>query len=443
MSTTIKHAFAYFVRHYDSILALLIAAIASGLGFAGQATPEQLSPYVLAVLVLMSVSLIRSADSRAVLIEKTKLLLNHAEHPLTDTVFSHETEERDLIAQAVSELWLVQETGSRIAEVNRPELLSFLRRGGTARLVLTMPTEPVAELMAFRNANLSPRAILDRAQAFTYHLGSLLQEAGADAERLTVRYLPYPVDWTLAVSDPNSPLAQNRRAVARTAGFRVPYADKVDMHLRESVAPQTFAYFHSQAASLYRHATKCVLLTGAPRSGKTTMLKRLVDSVSNEDPVFYVLSEARWDHNQRTGFQVCRTGAPDPVEFAKRRNDGGYELVSDVWRGIAEELNAAAARGQLIILDEVGPLQLRQTEFADAVSQLVEDPTVSLVATLADPQSGGKEVLPYVTELQRRPRTSLIRLTEQNAEEIFLELRTEYESALKMISTVSSAIRSK
>ena len=70
------------------------------------------------------------------------------------------------------------------------------------RAVCTAPTDNVARLMALRNASLPAQAIMERSKLALYHLHNLLEQAGVAAERLSLRYIPYPVSFTTVIADP-------------------------------------------------------------------------------------------------------------------------------------------------------------------------------------------------------------------------------------------------
>ena len=244
---TILRILRWLWRNLEAILALGAASVTAYLGATGSITTDQMTASVLAVLTLIALGQIRSTGVREKVLTDVKRLLLRTEYPLNDNVFSAETDERPLISKASNELWFLQETGNLITEVAKSEILTFLRGGGRLRAVFSSPCEPTAHLMAFRNANLTFDSLLDRAKLSRDHLNNLLKEAVEFAENITIRYTPYPISWTMVVADPSSKSAANRKLIARSAGFKVPYAEKIDISVSEENAPLSFAHFASEA----------------------------------------------------------------------------------------------------------------------------------------------------------------------------------------------------
>lgn len=319
--------------------------------------------------------------------------------------------EQDLIRDAQNELWLVQETGSILVETAKNELVKFLHKGGSVNAVVSAPTTAVARLMAFRNANLKYEAILQRARMTNAHLADLQEQSGADAERLSVRYVPYPMAFTLAVADPEHPEQDRRRCFARYAGFKTPFALKLGMSLNGRDSPAPLDNFLAEAKSMYSHASKLVLVTGPPRSGKTTLLTKLVEGFPSGDWLFSLLSPELPDGNGgRLGFAYRTSDGGSPVRFADRRPDGTYALIADALNAAIVAVGEARDRGRIVVLDEIGPLQLAAPGFLEQMNALIADPRVTLIASLADPTPGNPAIARIVEGLIRHPRASVLRL---------------------------------
>ena len=151
-----------------------------------------------------------------------------------------------------------------------------------------------------------------------------------------------------------------------------------------------------------------VLLTGSPRTGKSTAFTSLVSSHGNHPSVFYVLSRETRESGQRTGFEVVTSDWKQPVVFAKRGEDGKYQFDGNVWNDIADQLRKNADK--TILLDEIGPMQLNCTEFRDSLFAILCMSTLSMFATIAlkaDP--GG-----FIDKIKQYPFAILYELSMQN-----------------------------
>lgn len=309
--------------------------------------------------------------------------------PSADQLFKRKTDEVELLDAAQIDALLIQETGSLVAESGRSEIIRLLDRGANVSIVVTAPIDSVARFMAFRNATLTlPTALIARASRFQDHLRGFQKAIRSGSGKLTVRYIPYPIGSTLTLVDASSDDLRKRRAVMRISGFKVPFENKLDIEFTGETSPDTFSQLHAEARQIYAHASKCILIHGPSRIGKTAFLRKLCEDIQAPQ-IYSILSEAIWDPNnstQRLGFQVRTSlNATTPVQFASRLPDGNYDCTVAVWDGLADEIMQAANQGHIIILDEIGPLQLKSKKFHDAINQLFQNPSVHLFASLALP----------------------------------------------------------
>lgn len=309
--------------------------------------------------------------------------------PSADQLFNHKTDETRLLDSAQIEALLIQETGSLVAETGRSEIIGLLERGASVSIVVTSPIESVARFMAFRNATLTlSTALVARANRFQDHLRDFQKVIAIGSGKLTVRYIPYPIGTTLTLVDASSDDPRKRQGVMRISGFKVPFEKKLDIEFTSETSPETFERVHQEAMQLYSHASKCILIQGRPRIGKTAFLRSLCEN--NQSPYIYsILSEAIWDPNnpnQRLGFQVrTSVNGSNPTQFASRRNDGSYKCEAAIWDALADELLQHVSHGCVVVLDEIGPLQFESKKFLTTINAVFDNPTAHLFASLANP----------------------------------------------------------
>lgn len=316
--------------------------------------------------------------------------------PSADQLFKRKTDEVELLDAAQIDALLVQETGSLIAEKGRSEIIRLLERGADVSIVVTAPTNSVANFMAFRNATLIlPNALIARASRFQDHLLEFQKAIRSDSGKLTVRYIPYPIGSTLTLVDASSPDLRKRRAVMRISGFKVPFENKLDIAFSGETSPETFSQVYAEARQIFVHASKCILIHGPSKIGKTAFLRKLCEDIQ-APKIYSILSEAIWDPNnstQRLGFQVRTSlNTANPIQFASRCLDGSYDCTVEVWDTLADELRQYAKKGYIIVLDEIGPLQLKSKKFHDSVDQLFQNPSIHLFASLALPSVLGNAI---------------------------------------------------
>jgi nucleoside-triphosphatase len=166
--------------------------------------------------------------------------------------------------------------------------------------------------------------------------------------------------------------------------------------------------------------TEKVLLTGQPGCGKTTLIKRVVNNLPRRAGGFY--TEEIRDGGTRTGFKLVTLDGAEVVfahvDFpAVARTDrlGKYGLdLSALEIGVGAVRQAVQAR-RLVIIDEIGPMEIRSPIFRDTVNETL-DREVPLLATIfARP-------LPFTDAIKSRLDVTLIEVRPDNRERLVSKL---------------------
>lgn len=424
----------------DTVLALLLAAACSILGLLGVASPSLLASATLATLTILAVALMRNRSEREKTQNRLDQLLSQFNDPLPDAFFKYATDESPLLQDAEREVWMVQETGNLISEKAHTQIISFLRRGGVVRIVVATPTEVLLQQLAFRNLLFTSEDIRSRSKSFRSQIESISRSVGSNAERMQVRYTPYTFGALTVFVDPRSEIESKRKAVIRYAGFRLTFNEELDFSMQCDKSPRVYSHYFLEAQQLFGYASKIILLTGEPLCGKTTLISNLVNRISSQDKdyVFSVISRTLWDGKECAGFEVITSGTTEPRSFGMRRGDGTFDLDMTVWTSIAAELEQAYKNRRIIVLDEIGPMQLQNQAFVNVVEKFVNDPTVTMFATVA--MEDRKNVI--LGKLKLHYRSTVLALTqdEQSRIEIEKNLEQEMESSLYVAAHIPNTI---
>ncbi len=121
------------------------------------------------------------------------------------------------------------------------------------------------------------------------------------------------------------------------------------------------------------------LLTGPPGIGKTTAVSKVVLKLKSAGVIVGGCSTAeRRSGGARVGFEIRdlttgRTGELSSVTTKIGPRVGRYRVnLSDLANVGAAGLEAAAATSEVIVIDEVGPMELVSPEFRRAVRKCIE-----------------------------------------------------------------------
>jgi len=164
--------------------------------------------------------------------------------------------------------------------------------------------------------------------------------------------------------------------------------------------------------------TEKILLTGCPGCGKTTLIKRVVNNLPQRAGGFY--TEEIRDRGTRVGFKIVTLDG-DEVVFAHvalktSERVGKYRLDRSALEAVGVKAIREAVQAQrLVVIDEIGPMEIRSAIFRDAVNKAL-DSEVPVLATIF-----GRS-LPFTDAIKSRPDVTLIEVRPDNRERLVSKL---------------------
>ena len=163
-----------------------------------------------------------------------------------------------------------------------------------------------------------------------------------------------------------------------------------------------------------------ILLEGRPGSGKTTVAVRLVDVLRERGVAVtgFVTHELR-ERGRRVGFEVetfsGRRATLAHTSFSGPPRVGKYGVDVDAFETVALAALEQPPRGGLVVIDELGKMELASEPFRSAVSKIFET-DASIVATVhvfAHPLTDG---------LKHRADVERIRVTHASRDDLPLQV---------------------
>jgi nucleoside-triphosphatase len=157
-----------------------------------------------------------------------------------------------------------------------------------------------------------------------------------------------------------------------------------------------------------------VLITGLPGVGKTTLLRGVVEKLSCPAYGFYT-SELR-EGDKRVGFSLLTLSGKKGILSHKdikspyRVGRYGVDLKSFESIGV-NELEKGLETDSLLVIDEIGKMELFSEKFKEVLLKSLEAPNPLLATVLYKSH-------PFCDRLKRRADTELIKIDTKNREEL-------------------------
>jgi nucleoside-triphosphatase THEP1 len=164
------------------------------------------------------------------------------------------------------------------------------------------------------------------------------------------------------------------------------------------------------------------LVTGEPRVGKTTLIRQVVSTMRMRAGGFYT-EDLRTSGN-REGFRIvtldgdtallAATGYPGAVQVSKY----GVDLAELERVGLAA-IQRAMERGHVVVVDEIGKMQLFSRPFRQTILEAVRSGH-PLLGTVMPGRN------PYADRIRQHKNVELLTLTPDNRQDLLAVLRSRF-----------------
>lgn len=156
------------------------------------------------------------------------------------------------------------------------------------------------------------------------------------------------------------------------------------------------------------------LLTGSPGSGKTTAIQEILSHLSCDAGGFY--TEEIREGSKRIGFALItldgRSGVLAHVRIRGAPRIGKYGVDLSVMDGIAvDSLTRAMTDDDIVVIDEIGPMELLSRRFREVVMQVLESDVLVLGSIV-------KRRTDFTDAIKRHPDVRVVEIDRTNREQI-------------------------
>lgn len=187
---------------------------------------------------------------------------------------------------------------------------------------------------------------------------------------------------------------------------------------------------------------RIVLLTGKPGVGKSTLLRKVVNSLPEDELCGFLTEEVRGQavfgrdqiqiaNGERIGFQLVSVNSPVKRKWLARRDDlyipnsvqfGRWFVSLDNIAYFVDNYLSTPKPGQTLILDEIGPMQCLNHNFMKRVERLLkgaEEGDYKIIGTIKLDECKIPLIDDFLRKVKKFVGDGIMEVREDNRDDLF------------------------
>jgi nucleoside-triphosphatase len=166
---------------------------------------------------------------------------------------------------------------------------------------------------------------------------------------------------------------------------------------------------------------KSILITGLPGVGKTTLIRKIFETLKNLHPAGFYTEEIR-EEDIRKGFELIsldgRRGLLAHTGIRSLCRVGKYKVDVKGFENFLDSIPFLNPNTHLMMIDEIGKMECLSDQFKKLLKELL-DSEKRVIATIALKGSG------LIEEIKKRHDIKLFELTKSNRDTLLFDILKE------------------
>jgi nucleoside-triphosphatase len=165
-----------------------------------------------------------------------------------------------------------------------------------------------------------------------------------------------------------------------------------------------------------------LLITGPPRSGKTTLIKKILKENHLVHRTRGFITEEFREAGKRVGFRIITIPEGKTAVLAKKGLIsqylvGRYGVDMESLEAVAcRSLSEALCQGKIVVVDEIGKMELFSKNFQAEVMRAIESPQKVLATVMHRPHD-------FADCIKKRDDVRVLSLRRENFPQVFSEVK--------------------
>ncbi len=162
--------------------------------------------------------------------------------------------------------------------------------------------------------------------------------------------------------------------------------------------------------------SRVILLTAKPRTGKSTAIEKIINTIGSDNYVGFFTKEIKNEQNERTGFAVVtsdgKVGTLASVFSSSPIRHSRYGVELDFFEKEALPIIESADNSKVIIIDEIGPMQMYSDSFKRILLSYTNSDNRVVIGTIF------YDSYEWINDFKKNPSVELIEVTLENRDDI-------------------------